>query len=388
MSKNKKQKRSNEKTTDRERVEYQSALNSSQKNNCIDCFGDTNPGLVRTNNEDSFVCQNIWDDQTVLAIAIDGLGGYEGGEVASRIAKEVIVNYLEASANGDRLELLKQAVTSANNTIFETSRNDARYHQMGCVLTAIIVDVKDKEVYMAHVGDSRLYSFRHGILTKLSHDHSYVGYLEEIGDYSEEQAMHHPNRNVVDRVIGQEPHLSSDKNFIEAEVFPLEPFTTFLLCSDGLTDMITSASILNILSCDYSIKEKVDLLIKAALDAGGKDNVTTVLVEYLEDKQVEKPNGHIDEEYFVTDGKETEMGMDKKNKKRWFASVALLVFGFIIGFFVGRISNNQIEVKVNCDSNQIDSTSVSSGLIQNDSIVTVDDKDSIFTDSSNLKTTY
>ena len=388
MRKNKKQKRSNKKTKDRERVEYQSALNSSQKNNCINCFGDTNPGLVRTNNEDSFVCQNIWDDQTVLAIAIDGLGGYEGGEVASRIAKEVIVNYLEASANGDRLELLKQAVTSANNTIFETSRNDARYHQMGCVLTAIIVDVRDKEVYMAHVGDSRLYSFRHGILTKLSHDHSYVGYLEEIGDYSEEQAMHHPNRNVVDRVIGQEPHLSSDKNFIEAEVFPLESFTTFLLCSDGLTDMITSASILNILCCDYPIKEKVDLLIKAALDAGGKDNVTTVLVEYLEDKQVEKLNGHNDKESVVTDGKETEIGTDKKNKNRWLAALALLAIGFIIGFFVGRISNNQMEVKINCDSNQVDSTSFSSGLIQNDSVVTIDDKDSIFIDTNNLKTIY
>lgn len=386
MSKNKKQKRSNDKTKDRERVEYQSALNSSRKNNCIDCFGDTNPGLVRTNNEDSFVCQNIWDDQTVLAIAIDGLGGYEGGEVASRIAKEEIVNYLEASANGDRLELLKQAVTSANNTIFETSRNDARYHQMGCVLTAIIVDVRDKEVYMAHVGDSRLYCFRHGVLTKLSHDHSYVGYLEEMGDYSEEQAMHHPNRNVVDRVIGQEPHLSSDRNFIEAEVFPLEPFTTFLLCSDGLTDMITSASILDILSCDCSIREKVDLLIKAALDAGGKDNVTTVLVEYLEDKHAEKPSGRIDEESVVTESKETET--DKKNKTRWFAAIALLVLGFIIGFFVGRLSNNQMEVKVDRDSSQVDFTSVSSGLVQNDSIVTIDDKDSLLIDTNNLKTIY
>lgn len=388
MSKNKKQKRSNDKTKGRERVEYQSLLNSFRKNNCIDCFGDTNPGLVRTNNEDSFVCQNIWDDQTVLAIAIDGLGGYEGGEVASRIAKEVIVNYLEASANGDRLELLKQAVTSANNTIFETSRNDARYHQMGCVLTAIIVDVRHKEVYMAHVGDSRLYSFRHGILTKLSHDHSYVGYLEEMGDYSEEQAMHHPNRNIVDRVIGQEPHLSSDKNFIEAEVFPLEPFTTFLLCSDGLTDMITSASILNILSCDYSIKEKVDSLIKASLEAGGKDNVTTVLVEYLEDKQVEKPKGHIDEETVVTDGKELERGTDMKNNKIWFVALTILAIGFIFGYFVGRISNNPMKVKVNCDSNQVDSTSVSSGLIQNDSIVTIDDKDSILIDTNNLKTIY
>lgn len=388
MSRNKKQKISNDKTKNRKRVECQSTLNSSRKNNCVDCFGDTNSGLVRTNNEDSFVCQNIWDDQTVLAIAIDGLGGYEGGEVASKIAKEVILNYLEASANGDRLELLKQAVTSANNTIFEISRNDAKYHQMGCVLTSIIVDVRGKEVYMVHVGDSRLYSFRHGILTKLSHDHSYVGYLEEIGDYSEEQAMHHPNRNVVDRVIGQEPHLSSDQNFIEAEVFPLEPFTTFLLCSDGLTDMITSATIANILTQKSSIKEKVDALIKAALDAGGKDNVTTVLVEYLEDKQVEKPKGHIDEESLVADSKETEMGTDNKNKKRWFAAVALLAFGFIIGFFFGRISNNQKEVKVNCDSNQVDSTNVSSSLIQNDSIVTFDDKDSIFIDTNNLKTIY
>lgn len=386
MNKSKKNKSINNKKKNRSQNINSCSLGSSQYKHCYDYYGDTNQGLVRTNNEDSYVCQNIWDDQTVLAIAIDGLGGYEGGEVASGIAKEVIVNYLEASANGDRIELLKQAVTSANNTIFETSRNDARYHQMGCVLTAIIVDVRDKEVYMAHVGDSRLYSFRHGILTKLSHDHSYVGYLEEIGEFSEEQAMHHPNRNVVDRVIGHELHLSSDKNFIEAVVFPLEPFTTFLLCSDGLTDMITSASILSILNCNCTIKEKVDSLIKAALDGGGKDNVTAVLVNYLEDKQAEKPKEPIGEELVVIDRKKTEMETNQKKTKIWLAALTLLAVGFIIGFFVGRINNNQMEVKAYHDSFMVDSTSVSSGLLQNDSIVTVDEKDSIFNDTNNLKT--
>lgn len=388
MNKNKKKKGSNGKTKNRNQIMNSSSMGSPQFERCYDYYGDTNQGLVRTNNEDSFVCQNIWDDQTVLAIAIDGLGGYEGGEVASGIAREVIVNYLEASANGNRIELLKQAVTSANNTIFETSRNDPRYHQMGCVLTAIIVDVRGKEVYMAHVGDSRLYSFRHGILTKLSHDHSYVGYLEEIGDYSEEEAMHHPNRNVVDRVIGHESHLSSDQNFIEAVVFPLEPFTTFLLCSDGLTDMITSSSILNILKCNCTIKEKVDLLIKAALDAGGKDNVTAVLVEYLENKQKGNPKGSIDEKYVVIESEKKEIETDQKKNKRWLAALALLTIGFIIGFFIGRISNNQMEVKDNRNNNQVNSIIVSSGLIQNDSLVTVDDKDSIINDANNLKTIF
>lgn len=247
-------------------------------------YGSSNVGRVRTNNEDAFIAQSLWDGTCVLAVAIDGVGGYEGGEIAADIARKTIPEYLSASPNGERVELLKHAVTAANNAIFEARETDPEHGQMSCVLTAAIIDMTQKQVSMVHVGDSRLYGFRHGKLKKLSHDHSLVGYREEIGDLTEEEAMNHPKRNEITREVGSEMHKPDDDEFIEAQVFPLLPDTTLLLCSDGLTDMITSATITDILNQDTDLKEKTDALIEAALVAGGKDNVTVVLVEYQSDE--------------------------------------------------------------------------------------------------------
>ena len=161
------------------------------------------------------------------------------------------------------------------------------------MLTAAIVDMEQRTISMAHVGDSRLYGFRHGTLKKLSHDHSLIGYREEIGDLTEEEAMHHPQRNVIGRDVGSRRHKANDEEFIEAQVFPLKPNTILLFCSDGLSDMITSAAITAILSSKKKLEEKADALIAAALEAGGKDNVTVVLVEFVADE----PAGTAKEEY-------------------------------------------------------------------------------------------
>lgn len=251
-----------------------------QKKSSIALLGKSNVGRVRTNNEDAFVAQALWDKTAYLAVAIDGVGGYEGGEVAAAIAQKAIPDYLSASANGERVELLKQAVTAANNAIAEAREADPAHSQMSCVLTAALIDVEQMQISMAHVGDSRLYRYHKGELKKLSHDHSLIGYREEIGDLTEEEAMHHPQRNVIGRDVGSQKHKANDDDFIEAEVFPMMPNTTLLLCSDGLTDMITSATIAAILGRQGSLENKVDALIKAALDAGGKDNVTVVLFDY------------------------------------------------------------------------------------------------------------
>ena len=250
----------------------------------ISIYGKTDMGRVRTNNEDAFVAQSLWDEDTFLAIAIDGVGGYEGGEIAADIARKTIPEFLSVSSNGERIELLKQAVTAANNAIFEAREADPEHGQMSCVLTAAIIDIAQQEISMAHVGDSRLYSFHHGELKKLSHDHSLIGYREEIGDLTEDEAMHHPQRNVIGRDLGSQKHKANDDEFIEAQVFPLLPNTTLLFCSDGLSDMITSSTITAVLSQSDSLEEKADALIKAALEAGGKDNVTVVLFEYLNDE--------------------------------------------------------------------------------------------------------
>ena len=248
-------------------------------------YGKTDIGRQRTNNEDALVVEFL-DPETVLAIAIDGVGGYEGGEVAAEIAQKEIPDYLKKFNRGERLELLKQAVISANNSIYEHRLLDAARANMSCVLTAALIDTKRKVIDMVHVGDTRMYQFHHGELIKISHDHSLVGYREEIGDLTEEEAMHHPQRNVISREVGSERHEVEDPDFLEAEEFPLLPDTTFLLCSDGLTDLITSSQISFILEQQLSLETKVQKLIDAANEAGGKDNVTVVLAEYQAEEDV------------------------------------------------------------------------------------------------------
>lgn len=254
----------------------------------IRLFGDTDAGKQRTNNEDAFVVEQL-DEHTVLAVAIDGVGGYEGGEVAAEIAQKEIPSYLKEFNRGERLELLKQAVVCANNAIFDRRQLDTARPNMSCVLTSALIDADRKVLDMVHVGDTRMYQYHNGELLKLSHDHSYVGYCEEIGDLTEEEAMHHPQRNMISRDVGSAWHEVSDPDFLEAKTFQLLPNSTFLLCSDGLTDMITSEQIVAILEQELPIEEKVQALIAAANEAGGKDNVTVVLVEYLAEEEESAP---------------------------------------------------------------------------------------------------
>ena len=314
-------------------------------------IGKTDMGRVRTNNEDAFVAQQLWDKNTYLAIAIDGVGGYEGGEIAADIARKTIPEFLLASSNGERVELLKQAVTAANNAIFEAREADPEHGQMSCVLTAAIIDVAQKQISMAHVGDSRLYRFHHGELKKLSHDHSLIGYREEIGDLSEEEAMRHPQRNVISRDVGSQKHKANDDDFIEAEVFPLMPNTILLFCSDGLTDMITSSTISLVLSQKRSLEGKATALIKAALDAGGKDNVTVVLLEYLSDEPetVSVENAKV-EKLSMNTMKETQVlenhqSAKKPTKRNWLKTFLLVLASLLLGFGIAYYWQNGIVEK-------------------------------------------
>ena len=310
----------------------------------ITFYGKTDMGRLRTNNEDAYVVEYL-DPETVLAIAIDGVGGYEGGEVAAEIAQKEIPDYLKKFNRGERLELLKQAVVSANNSIYEHRLLDAARANMSCVLTAALIDTKRKVIDMVHVGDTRMYQFHHGELIKISHDHSLVGYREEIGDLSEEEAMHHPQRNVISREVGSERHEVEDPDFLEAEELPLLPNTTFLLCSDGLSDLITSKQIATILEQQFSLEAKVQKLIDAANEAGGKDNVTVVLAEYQAEEEVkplvEDDNLPIEPEHETEDNiaenlMKTHMG-NKPSKwifvwqnRRKFLSIIIIVLSLVL----------------------------------------------------------
>jgi len=250
----------------------------------IQFSGATDPGLQRKNNEDAFVAQYIWDRKHILCIAIDGVGGYEGGEEASKIAKMSIVDFLKKFPNGERLNRLKEAVVEANNKIVEERNNNPKFSQMSCVLSACLVEEVKKQINMVHIGDTRVYQFHNGELTKLSHDHSYVGYREDINDLTEEEAMNHPKRNEISRMLGEKLHKIDDRDFIEAETFPLFSNSILLLCSDGLTDLVTKVEIVEILSQENTIVKKIKLLIDLANKKGGKDNITVVLIEYRGDE--------------------------------------------------------------------------------------------------------
>jgi serine/threonine protein phosphatase PrpC len=248
--------------------------------NKIKFCGITDKGKVRSNNEDNLIVQTLWDEQHVLGVAIDGIGGSEGGELAAAIARETILEYLVNYSNGERMLLLQQAVTEANNKIFTERSNSPELLEMGCVLTACLIELDRKKIHMAHIGDSRMYQFHNGNLNKLSHDHSYVGYQEEFGNFTEEEAMNHPRRNEVTRSLGHQKHRYDDKDFIDANTFNLLPNTVLLICSDGLTDLVTKKEIIEVLDQPTSLQERAQLLIDKANQKGGTDNITVILIDY------------------------------------------------------------------------------------------------------------
>lgn len=262
----------------------------------INFFGATDIGRKRSRNEDTFIVQHIWDDAHILAVVIDGMGGYAGGEIAAETARRSIIKYLEDYPNGERLDLLKQAVVYANNAIYAQRKSLPEYGNMGCVATAILLEPTKQRINLCHVGDTRLYRYNsNGELSKLSHDHSLVGYREEIGDLTETEAMQHPQRNIIERDMGDHILDNNDNSYLEVKSFPLENHSSLLLCSDGLSDMITSQQIKNVLQQQENTEEKVNELIAAANNAGGKDNITVVLIDCDSDE----PNSDTDHQDIV-----------------------------------------------------------------------------------------
>lgn len=312
-----------------------------KNNEKIVFFGKTDIGKQRTNNEDAFAVEQL-DENTALAVVIDGVGGYEGGEVASEIAQREIPAYLKEFNRGERLELLKQAVVCANNAIYDRRCFDTARPHMSCVLTSALIDTNRKVIDMVHVGDTRLYQFHHEELQKLSHDHSYVGYCEERGELTEEQAMHHPRRNEISRAVGDGQHGVGDLGFLEAEEFPLLPNSSFLLCSDGLTDLVTSHQIVAILEQPISIEEKVQNLIDAANEAGGKDNITVVLVEYQAEEAVNQISENDD---LQIEEKNEAVLPDMSETKKWkvnvMVSILIVISLILLGVCVALLISSK-----------------------------------------------
>ena len=232
----------------------------------------TDRGLVRTSNEDRYGI----DDENGIFLVVDGVGGHAAGEIAAETAVEVIREEL-LDTEGRAEERVRRAIAAANNRIYEMARDAEDLHGMACVLTLAMVDGND--VVIGHVGDSRLYLIWNGAIRKLTSDHSPVGEGEDSGELSEEQAMLHPRRNEVFRDVGTRPHGARDEGFIEIRRCQFKADAAFLLCSDGLSDVLPSAAIKGIVErYDGDPARVARELVEGANEAGGADNITALLV--------------------------------------------------------------------------------------------------------------
>jgi serine/threonine protein phosphatase PrpC len=220
----------------------------------------TDIGRVRERNEDTYLVE-----PPLYAIA-DGMGGARGGAVASGIA----IDELETGAEKDKASLA-DLVRAANRAVFERSMTDRAVAGMGTTLTAARID--EDGAHLAHVGDSRAYLLRGGAFRQLTDDHTLVNRMVKAGEITREEAEVHPHRNVLTRSVGTEPDVEVDEDDV-----PLIDGDRLLLCSDGLTDMVTRDQIQAILETTSTAQEAADRLIKAANRAGGIDNTTVVVI--------------------------------------------------------------------------------------------------------------
>ncbi len=222
----------------------------------------TDTGHQRSTNEDSHFAR------APLFVIADGMGGAQAGEVASQLA---ITHFSDGLPDGDGAERqLERAVQEANADIHALSERDARRAGMGTTLTAAYVGAG--EVSFAHVGDSRAYLLRDGRLERVTEDHSLVEELLRQGRLTEEEAEEHPQRSIITRALGPEPDVDVDTFTLTAA-----DGDVFLICSDGLTSMVPDATIAELVIEADDIATAAERLVAAALDAGGRDNVTVVL---------------------------------------------------------------------------------------------------------------
>jgi PPM family protein phosphatase len=240
----------------------------------IDAGASSDVGQLRTGNEDSFLI----DDRLSLYAVADGMGGHQGGEVASATAIEAL---RAAVASGDPIDT---AIVRANAAVFEKAATDRGLAGMGTTLTAIAI-VGESTLLIGHVGDSRAYRVRDGVLEQLTEDHSLVEELVREGRLSPEEAKVHPQRSIITRTIGVEHDVEVDLLAIEARTGD-----RILICSDGLTTMLDDDEVARIAQLDADPRLAADHLVDAANEAGGEDNITVVVIDVLEAPAASAPD--------------------------------------------------------------------------------------------------
>src|SRR5687767_12759613 len=241
--------------------------------NALSAAGGTDAGLQRDVNEDRYHI----DEARGVFIVIDGIGGQAAGGKAADVALSMMRERLERET-GPVSDRLREAVAIANNEIYRLSSSRPEWDGMACVLTAVVL--KDGTATIGHVGDTRLYKIRGGRIEKITRDHSPIGEREDANELSELEAMRHPRRNEVYRDVGSEPHAPGDPEFVDVQEIAFEPDAALLLCSDGLSDLVDSSSLMRtVTQLAGNPGRVVHALLQTAIAEGGKDNVTAVYVE-------------------------------------------------------------------------------------------------------------
>ncbi|MFC0330787.1 Stp1/IreP family PP2C-type Ser/Thr phosphatase [Paenibacillus sepulcri] len=242
-------------------------------------------GRIRLVNEDRGYAE-MTETGIAVAIVADGMGGHQAGDVASQLAVETFREAMQGTSAelsmDERKMLIRQAILQANEVVFDMASRNDQYHNMGTTVVAALLQPDNGVI--GHIGDSRAYKWRDGVLTQLTVDHTLVNELVKSGQISVEEAARHPRRNVLTRALGTDAD-------VEVDVKGLSwlPGDLLLLCSDGLTNMVTEQEIAEtILQEELDLEGKADKLVELALLAGGDDNITVVLLHHAEDTEQEE----------------------------------------------------------------------------------------------------
>lgn len=240
-------------------------------------FSRTDVGMVREVNQDFvFVSEAPIGSLPNLLVVADGMGGHKAGEYASKFAVEVVKQELAQSTQAEPEAMMKNAIITANQRLRDAAREDSRFHGMGTTL--VVATVIERTLYFANVGDSRLYLLNEDI-RQLSKDHSLVQEMVRLGGINQEEAKHHPDKNIITRAVGGREEVEVD--FFE---YRLKKGDIILMCTDGLSNMVEDDEILRIVKRSRDVVEAVEQLIERAKINGGSDNIGVIVAQPFADE--------------------------------------------------------------------------------------------------------
>lgn len=237
-------------------------------------FAKSDIGKAREINQDYYYISQDTDEPKMFILA-DGMGGYKGGEIASKLSTDSVRKYIQNNFNSitkekeEILKLIKSAVEYANMVVYEKSKEIPELEGMGTTIEVCLI--YNNKAYIGHVGDSRIYRIRKDVIRKLTKDHSYVQKLVEDKKITREEAKIHPKKNMLTKALGCTPYVEPDiraRNFEKGDIF--------IICSDGLTNMVDEKRIYELVKENINIA--ADKLIEEANNAGGYDNITVIII--------------------------------------------------------------------------------------------------------------